>query len=86
MEGVDPGYSPAKAPVIEVISIAMIMRMMLSRMMMMTMMKMMIKITTQELAGAQMQLLRRNQEKVGKVRMTIISKPNICHFLYANAF
>ena len=69
MEVVDPGYSPAKAPVIEVISIIIIMTMMLS--MMMTMMKMMIKITTQELAGAQMQLLRRNQEKVGKVRMTI---------------
>ena len=60
MEVVDPGYSPAKAPVIEVI-ITM-------KIIMILMMKTMIKTMTQELAGAKMQLLRRNQEEVGKVR------------------
>jgi len=41
IEVVDPGYSPAKAPVIE------------------------------ELAGAKMQLLRRNQEEVGKIQLLL---------------
>ena len=59
MEMVDPGYSPAKAPVIEVINMLKIIMIL-----MMDMMKMM----TQELAAAKMQLLRRNQEELGKVR------------------
>ena len=63
IEVVDPGFSPAKAPVIEVINMMMII--MIN---MMDMTKMMIKTMTQELAGAKMQLLRRNQEEVGKVR------------------
>ena len=76
MEVVDPGYSPAKAPVIEVItiiiiSIIIIMTMKLS---MMTM-RIMFKSMTQELAGAKMQLLRRKQEECGKVRL-IIWKPD----------
>ena len=63
MEVVDPGYSPAKAPVIEVI-----ITMKIIMILMIDMMKTMIKTMTQELAGAKMQLLRRNQEEVGKVR------------------
>ena len=59
IEVVDPGYSPAKAPVIEVINMMMIIMIMKIDM---------IKTMTQELAGAKMQLLRRNQEEVGKVR------------------
>ena len=62
MEVVDPGYSPAKAPVIEVINMLKIITIMMG------MMKVVIKSMTQELAGAKMQLLRRNQEEVGKVR------------------
>ena len=61
MEVVDPGYSPAKAPVIEVINMKIMI-------MIMDMVKMVIKSMTQELAGAKMQLLRRNQEELGKVR------------------
>ena len=62
MEVVDPGYSPAKAPVIEVINMLKIITIMMG------MMKVVIKSMTQELAGAKMQLLRRNQEELGKVR------------------
>ena len=69
MEVVDPGYAPAKAPVIEVINRNTMINMtnMINMItVMLDMMKMIMM--TKELAGAKMQLLRRKQDEVGKVR------------------